>query len=275
VGFYPKRNQKVISVFKLPYLQNFKKRSRRVYRYGRLGLNLLSGGAFIQSCYQFPSVSKIEGNSLNDYRLFKTWVSDLAHSMNAVVHVDGEIMVDGGMFVSNHISWLDTIILNNIKPLSFIARHDLEQWPFLGSFTRRMESVFINRENKFHAYRSIPAIEEKLKEGSSVHLFPESTTSVGSEVLPFYPMFYEAAVRVGCRVQPLVIRYTDAQGVQLPEPAYINDDSFFDTLERMLYVERIHAHVFFLPPLSEGLGRKELAFRSRAVIAEKLAELSS
>jgi len=252
---------------------SLKNRARQAYRYGRLGLNLLSGSVFIQSCYQFPSVSKIEDKSLNDYRLFNVWVSDLARSMNARVHVSGEIMAGGGMFVSNHISWLDTIVLNHVLPLSFIARHDLEQWPFLGAFTRRMESVFINRSNKFHAYRSIPAIEEKLKAGFSVHLFPESTTSVGAEVLPFYPMFYEAAVRVGCSVQPVVVRYTDAKGELLPEPAYINEDTFFDTLERMLLVDRIHAHVHFLPPLPIGLGRKELSSRSRVLIAEKLAQL--
>jgi len=191
--------------------------------------------------------------------------------MNVKVNVTGEIMPEHGLFVSNHISWLDTIVLSGIKPLSFIARHDLEHWPFLGTFTSRMQSVFINRDNKFHAYRSIPAIEEKLNEGRSVHVFPEGTTSVGKTVLPFYSMFYEAAVRTGRPVQPIVISYTNGDGELLPEPAYIDDDTFGETLARMFLVDQIYAHVHFLPPMdSQQLGRKEMSSRSRDEILQKL-----
>jgi len=250
---------------------------RRAYKLSRLGGNLVSGGLFIKACYQFPKLSGIDGLSLNDYRLFKLWVSDLAHSMNTDIHVTGQVMSESGLFVSNHISWLDTIVLNDILPLSFIARHDLADWPLLGTFTSRMESVFIDRSNKFQAYRSIPAIEEKLNEGYSVHLFPESTTSDGQSVLPFYNMFYEAVLRVRRPVQPVVIRYSDGNGVFLPEPAYINDDTFFDTLGRILGVKRVHAHVHFCEPISvqdaQGMGRKALCQTSRGVIANKLTDL--
>jgi 1-acyl-sn-glycerol-3-phosphate acyltransferase len=244
---------------------------RQGLRYSRLGLNLLLGGAFISSCYRFPSISKIKSNYLNDYGIFSYWVEDLNHSMNVKVNVTGEIMPEHGLFVSNHISWLDTIVLSGIKPLSFIARHDLESWPLLGTFTSRMQSVFINRDSKFHAYRSLPLIEKKLKEGRSVHFFPEGTTSVGKTVLPFYPMFYEVAVRTGRPVQPVVIRYTDANGNLLPAPAYINDDTFGETLARMFLVDQIYAHVHFLAPIdSNALGRKEMSVLSRDVILQKL-----
>jgi len=244
---------------------------RQGLRYSRLGLNLLSGGAFIASCYKFPSISKIKSKYLNDYGIFSFWVGDLNHSMNVKVNVTGEIMSEQGLFVSNHISWLDTIVLSGIKPLSFIARHDLEHWPFLGTFTSRMQSVFINRDNKFHAYRSIPSIEKKLNEGRSVHVFPEGTTSVGKTALPFYSMFYEAAVRTGRPVQSVVISYSDASGKMLPEPAYIDDDTFGETLARMFLVDQIYAHVHFLPPMdSRILGRKEMSSRSRDEILQRL-----
>jgi 1-acyl-sn-glycerol-3-phosphate acyltransferase len=246
-------------------------RARQGLRFSRLGVNLLSGSLFIGGCYQFPRLSGIESCALNDYRLFQMWVDDLAVSMNTAVHITGERMQRSGLFVSNHISWLDTIVMNKIHPLSFIARHDLEGWPLLGTFTRRMQSVYIDRSNKFHAYRSIPRIEERLREGRSVHLFPESTTSDGSSVLPFFPMFYEAAVRVACQVQPVAIKYTDSEGRHLPEAAFINDDSFMDTMARILRVERVHAHVHFCEPLAAAhYDRKELCQRSRYDIERAL-----
>lgn len=224
-------------------------RSRQTYRFGRLGGNLLAGSALIASCYRFPSISKINERYLGDYRLFARWVEDLVASMNTELHVSGDKLNEAGFYVSNHISWLDTILLSHIQPISFIARHDLEHWPLLGTFTKRMQSVYIDRSNKFQAYRSIPALEARLREGRSVHVFPESTTSDGLQVLPFYPMFYEAAVRTGTKVQAVAIQYTDAQGTSLTEPAFINEDSFFDTLERVLKVKKVHAHYHFLPPL--------------------------
>jgi 1-acyl-sn-glycerol-3-phosphate acyltransferase len=210
---------------------------------------------------------------LADYRLFARWVEDLTYSMNTRLQVTGQVMKEPGFFVSNHISWLDTIILSHIQPISFIARHDLEHWPLLGTFTKRMQSVYIDRSNKFHAYRSIPALEERMKQGRSVHVFPESTTTDGSGVLPFYPMFYEAAVRTGKKVQAVAIQYKDEHGLSLKEPAYINDDSFFDTLDRILTVKKVYAHCHFFEPLdASNLGRKELSRQTRMQIEEFLTQ---
>jgi 1-acyl-sn-glycerol-3-phosphate acyltransferase len=239
-------------------------------RFSRLTANLLSGSAFIGACYRFPSISKIDERELNDYRLFTYWVKDLVHSMNTTAIVTGQPMEESGLFVSNHISWLDTIVFNHLKPSGFIARHDLEHWPLLGTFTKRMGSIYIDRTNKFQAYRSLPRIEKRLEEGGSVHLFPESTTTVGSSVLPFYPMFYEAAVRVGRPVQPVALSYTDEHGEHIPEPAFIDDDSFFDTLERMLRIKRVYAHVSYCEPLDSNIGRKALAKASRNSICTRL-----
>jgi 1-acyl-sn-glycerol-3-phosphate acyltransferase len=238
----------------------------------RLGGNLAAGSAFISSCYRFPHISNIEQNYLGDYRLFSRWVEDLTYSMNTRLSVTGTIMSEPGFFVSNHISWLDTIILSHIQPISFIARHDLEHWPLLGTFTKRMQSVYIDRSNKFHAYRSIPFLEDRLNEGRSVHVFPESTTSDGSSVLPFYPMFYEAAVRTRKKVQAVAIQYTDEQGNHIVEPAFINNDSFLDTLERILRIKKIYAHCHFFEPLDASkLNRKELCRMTKKQIETYLS----
>lgn len=242
-------------------------RSRQAYRFARLGGNLLAGSAFISSCYRFPKISKIDQHYLGDYRLFARWVEDLTHSMNTVLLVSGSVMQTPGLFVSNHISWLDTIILSHIQPISFIARHDLEHWPLLGTFTKRMQSVYIDRRNKFHAYRSLPAIEQRLMQGRSVHVFPEATTSDGAGLLPFYAMFYEAAVRCDKPVQAVAIRYHDEHGQWLPEPAFIGEDSFLDTLERILKIKRVYAHChFFEPKDARQLGRKELCKQTKSQI---------
>jgi len=250
------------------------RRAKQGLRFGRLSANLLAGSAFIQGCFAFPKLSNIHNSHLNDYALFNFWVQDLVRSMNVELSIRGEIMAGAGLFVSNHISWLDTIILNEAKQLGFIARHDLAGWPFLGAFTQRMHSVFIDRSDKFKAYRSIPLIEGRLSEGRSVLVFPEATTSDGKSLRHFYPMFYEAAVRTGKWVQPIAIQYKDGQGNILTDAAFIDDDSFMDTLSRILYADKVFATLTFLPPLdARKLGRKGVCAASKQAIASSLGLL--
>lgn len=252
-------------------INKLKLRARTALRYGRLGLNLAGGASFIQACHSFSAISGIQSRHLNDYRLFNFWVSDLLRSMNTELELVGEPLIEHGLFVCNHISWLDTIVLNHSKFLSFIARHDLVDWPGIGTFTQRMHSVYVDRSSKFQAYRSLPAIEQRLNEGRSVLVFPEATTSDGAQLLPFYPMFYEAAVRTGLPVQPVALSYHNARGDRIKTPAFIDDDSFVDTLARIFQEDRVYARLQALAPLdSKVMDRKCLAWASRQMIGRSL-----
>lgn len=245
------------------------RRARKLVRYGRFGANLLAGSAFIGACHRFPKWSNIDTMALNDYEFFRYWGNDLAYSLNSDIKVVGKALAGPCLYVSNHISWLDTVILNRLTPVSFIARYDLEHWPLLGTFTQRMECVYIDRSNKFQAYRSIPRIEERLNSGRSVQLFPESTTSDGFALLPFYSMFYEAAVRTGVPVQPICISYMDGDGRRVDDPAFINNDTFFDTLSRIMEMDKVYVKIEYLQELSsKELNRKELCQRSFQMISE-------
>jgi 1-acyl-sn-glycerol-3-phosphate acyltransferase len=240
-------------------------------RAGRLGLNILGGATLIESVHRLPRLSKIDDRELNDYRSFRFWVKDLVKSLNVRLEVKGEPVEQGNLCVANHVSWVDTVILNNAVPLAFVSRHDVEEWPFIGTFTKRMGSVYVDRSNKFQAYRSIPVLEEKLSQGRSVIVFPESTTTDGRSLLPFYGMFIESAVRVGCYVQPIALKYTDGKGQLLREAAYVGDDSFGETLSRILKQPKVFAHIEFLEPIdARKYNRKEIARMSRERITQAL-----
>jgi 1-acyl-sn-glycerol-3-phosphate acyltransferase len=240
-------------------------------RVGRLGVNILGGATYIESCYRLPRVSKIDSKELNDFGPFRYWVKDLVKSLNVYLEVEGRPVSQGNMMVSNHVSWVDTVILNHAEPLSFVSRHDVEGWPFIGTFTRRMGSVYVDRSNKFQAYRCIPNLQDKLRSGRSVMVFPESTTSDGTQLLPFYSMFLEAAVREKCLVQPVALTYTDKDGNRLREAAYAGDDSFGETLIRILKQRKVYAKIKFLAPFDAAVhDRKELVKLCRESIEKEL-----
>lgn len=240
-------------------------------RLGRLGVNLLGGATLIESCYRFPNLSAIHDRQLNDLAPFRHWVQDLVTSLNIRLDVIGDPIDQGNLFVSNHVSWADTVVLNHAAPMSFISRHDVEEWPLIGTFTQRMGSFYVDRDNKFHAYRSLPNIVDRLKEGRSVLVFPESTTSTGETLLPFYGMFLESAVRAQCYVQPVALKYMDKNGRLLREAAYAGDDSFGETLMRLLKQSKVHAQLEFLEPIdARAHDRKQILELSRARIHRAL-----
>ena len=57
-------------------------------------------------------------------------------------------------------------------------------------------------------------------------MFPEGTTTDGSDVLPFKSSLLQPIVEAGGHVQPVAIRYRAANGEACAAAAYVGDDSF-------------------------------------------------
>ncbi|WP_250656097.1 lysophospholipid acyltransferase family protein [Alkalimarinus coralli] len=215
-----------------------------------------------------------QDNHLLENRSFKKWLGKLIEKLNVEVIVEGQPEITSGLYVSNHISWLDAVVLANISNFSFIAKNEVKRWPLIGPFGQMARTVFIERKNKFSVYRSLPKLEEHLNKGRALMLFPEGTTTNGTSALPFFPMLYEAAVRSQKPVQAVTIRYTDHDNRFMPEVGFIEEDNLFDTLIRMLKRNIVKAHICFHPPIeNRSLCRKKLAHQSHKMIVDRLSLL--
>lgn len=247
--------------------------ARSALRFARFANTLAVGTALIEGAYRTPFLGDMRHQHLPDTAWFPYWAEEVGRSVNIKLHIYGEPCAETCLYVSNHISWIDVVTVSLCSPLSFIAKDDVKTWPWAGNFTQRMRTVYIDRSNKFQAYRSLPNIEERLKEGRNVLVFPEGTTTLGKDVLEFKPMFYEAAVRAQKPVQAMVVKYTDSMGHPLPEVSYSNDDGFFETLFRVFKIDKVHAHVSFLEPMDPSqLDRKQMAHQSEKQVRARLQE---
>jgi len=89
------------------------------------------------------------------------------------------------VFVSNHISYLDIIILNAVHPFAFVAKSEIAGWPLLGSLAKGVDTIFLDRSNPLAVKNLYKDIDYKLEHGDSVLIFPEGTTSSGEDLLEF------------------------------------------------------------------------------------------
>ena len=120
----------------------------------------------------------------------------------------GDVPAKGPLLLaSNHVSWLDIVVLSAVAPLSFIAKREVNGWPFFGSLARLQRTVFVDRDRRHATGNARNEMRERLKSGDILVLFPEGTSSDGIHVLPFKSSFFGAAEYEGVLVQPVTLAY--------------------------------------------------------------------
>jgi lyso-ornithine lipid O-acyltransferase len=124
------------------------------------------------------------------------------------VKVDGHALKKGpAILAANHVSWLDIVVLSSVAPLSFVAKRDVNGWPFFGSLARLQRTVFVDRDRRHTTGNSRDEMQERLSAGDILVLFAEGTSGDGASVMPFKTAFFAAAEQPGISVQPVSIVY--------------------------------------------------------------------
>lgn len=116
------------------------------------------------------------------------------------------------VYVSNHSSWLDILVLGGRLDACFISKEEVAGWPLVKWIARLGRTVYVGRRRASTA-RERDDMRGRLAGGDNLILFPEGTTSDGSRVLPFRSAFLsiaEQAVTPDGRpplVQPVSVVY--------------------------------------------------------------------
>lgn len=183
----------------------------------------------------------------------------------------------GTLYVCNHISWADIPVLASVLDAAFVARADAGNWPVLGRLMQRYGVILVDRTRPGTSALQVSAIRSRLQAGQSVIVFPEGTTSVGADILPFRSSLLQAADAARA-VQPIVLRYLTPDGAALPsdaqrDVAWIGDDTLVDGIRNVMRTP-LRAHLQFLPvvPLDD---RKALALKLRDQMSRRYAALPS
>lgn len=179
----------------------------------------------------------------------------------------------GCFVVSNHVSYLDILVLAAALPAVFLSKHEVRDWPLLGWLATLAGTVYVDRTAKRSALAAMERIEERLAHGVHVVVFPEGTTSDGCRVLPFKSTFFDLPSRLMVPVLPVAIRYLSVDGMLMPanEPsplAWHGDEPLGSSLWRILGMGRIEVRVSCASLLhaASGSDRKELSRTAQAEV---------
>jgi len=189
--------------------------------------------------------------------------------------------VEPVLYVANHSSWLDIVVLSCVIPGSFVSKAEVQNWPIFGLLARLQRSIFIERRAKLAANHR-DEISDRLGAGDKLILFPEGTSSDGNRVLPFKSALFAVAERsfggVPLMVQPVSVAYTKLDHMPIgrhhrPLLTWYGDMALGGHLWRMLGLGPSTVSVTFHAPISiaEHKNRKALANYCQKVVAMGLS----
>ena len=107
------------------------------------------------------------------------------------VRTQGQPMLRAGVYVANHSSWLDIFVLNAAAPLFFVSKAEVADWPGIGLLARVTGTVFVRRSAR-EAGQQRNLLEERIRAGQHLLIFPEGTSTDGQRVLPFKSTLFAA-----------------------------------------------------------------------------------
>ncbi|MBU6154465.1 MAG: 1-acyl-sn-glycerol-3-phosphate acyltransferase [Bdellovibrionales bacterium] len=168
--------------------------------------------------------------------------------------LDAPPEVRSGLIVSNHLSYVDVLVLSRVAPFLFITSMEVKNSFGLGLITRLGGCLFVERRSRNHLKAESNSIQEVLSARIPVVLFPEGTSSQGSEVLPFRPALFQSAIDARVPVHLFQISYDDEC---VP---YHGEHLFLPHLLQLCSRKRIRANLQYLGRISsESVDRKTLA----------------
>ena len=157
----------------------------------------------------FVTVGAVAAALRNGLRRF--WCRFCLVLLGLEVRYRGEpVSVCATLFVANHVSYLDIVLLGARIDATFIAKAEVEGWPLFGTIGRAANTFFIRRRRR-DALVQRNTLAARLRQGESFILFAEGTSTNGLDVLPLKTSLLSVAepwvLDRPIAVQPVTLAY--------------------------------------------------------------------
>ena len=200
-----------------------------------------------------------------------TWLLRTILNIKVTVEGDeGQLEGSGYMIISNHLGYVDGIVLGSLFPVVFVSKKEVKSWPVIGLWTTLCGTVFINRQKKGLVPLAVKEISRKLKQEANILLFPEGAATNGDRMLPFQTAPLAAPLRSRAIIVPITLAYRsiEDQPISVANRDLIycyGDMDFVPHFWKLLALQRVEVRVTIQPKIEcsryedNSAGRKKLA----------------
>jgi len=201
------------------------------------------------------------------------WAHGICGLLNIRVTVEGSPPEPPFFLVCNHLSYLDIVVLNRFLRCTFVAKKEMRTWPVLGKMAETVGVIFIDRGRRSDVARVNRKLVHAINEHQGVVLFPEGTSSGGTEVLPFYASLLALPAAKRFPVHVATIRYETGRG---DKPAidsvcfFGKRDSFTAHVWKLAQTKHVYCSLVFAGQPVKHTDRKVLALQLREIMQGQL-----
>lgn len=210
--------------------------------------------------------------------IISSWLGTLARLLGVKIKTYGVSLPERTLFVANHISWLDILILGDLLPIHFLSKHEVKTMPVIGWLATRAGTLYIKRGHKDSASYASSEITDALKQNHNSLIFAEGTTTDG-HIKKFHSRLMQSAIDADAMVQPVAIFYPvtnpQTQKVEInPATLFLNNVSIGESYNLITREASIDVEVHFLEPInSSGKTRNEIALHAYEEVVEAIKSI--
>ena len=135
------------------------------------------------------------------------WMKILVFLFGLKIILKGQISKESNAFVSNHISFLDIIVLNSLIPSNFIAKSEIKNWPVIGHLSSKTGTIFIKRGDTNDIDHVVDVMKDYINRNKKIIFFPEGRIGNGVDIKKFHSKLFNSISESNSIVQPIFIRY--------------------------------------------------------------------
>jgi len=210
------------------------------------------------------------GDTTLDKFMIRWWSATLVRRFGLRIRSFGQPLPGAVLYVANHISWLDIVLIHSQRAVSFVAKSEIARWPFVGWLSARAGTIFHRRGSTDSLAAVMATVVERLRAGGPVGVFPEGGSGHGDKVGTFHARIFQTALDANVPVQPVALRY-GRDGHQDPSVPFGRKEGFFPNFLRVLGNPPMDAEIHFLEPVAATPdARRRMAEESRARIVRAL-----
>jgi 1-acyl-sn-glycerol-3-phosphate acyltransferase len=190
-------------------------------------------------------------NKTNGSKVAQVWAKWLASHIGITIEIIGIIPdTKPVLFVANHKSFIEGIAILSKVQTSFVGMAEIQTWPVIGYAAKRIETVFVKRDDTVSRGAAKSAICDKLNSGHSVLVFPEGKTQPGLNLARFFPGSFMSANASNVAVHPIAVWYSD-DSVSWPD-----GETFAENFLRVFSKKGFTVYLHFGPDVADLTGSK-------------------
>ncbi len=241
-------------------------RRSRKFKLLLLALEFIRAGILLR--WQFRGLQREQ-----KLQAIQRWAKQVLRILEIEVHCNqGSDSNFAGLVVSNHLSWLDILVIQSVMPGVFVAKTEVGKWPLIGAMAHSCATIFVDRATARSAHAMVDSTVAAFAQRYSVIAFPEGTSTDGGDLARFHANVFEGAIRAQAPVQPVSLRYVDANtGLPASSAHFTGDMTLLSSLRKVTACSSITTQVQLGQRIcSSGHTRKSLCQQTHQVIRAQL-----